>query len=274
MPELPECTIIAEQLNEVLANRIIKNSTIISGRFLISGIKGWDIFDTHLVIDKIYNKGKVIIWKLIFPVMFEEDRPSYLVFGLGITGKFTENKEKSSRIRFEMFDESKYNIFYYNDSLGYGSVKVMNEKEFKSYIKDIAKPIGLGEKTITKKEFVTKILDETSYLGYVLLNQKKVCSGIGNYQISEIFYHAKLKPETKCNELNKEKVKEIYEIIVNLIQESYKHGGVSFRDHKDIYGNKGKYQNHLKIFRKKICDGEEVKSMIAPYDSKRKIYYL
>jgi formamidopyrimidine-DNA glycosylase len=276
MPELAECTIISEQLDFLLSNKRLVKCEILSGKYLNRELSGWNVFQAHinnteLTITQVYNMGKIIIIqfkkadlifygenedenKLIEP--FEDERCIYLIVTLGMCGKITNKREKNSRVMFTLFQDEKdvdsskeeknplkYNPFYYTDNRNFGNLYVLpSKKDLKIHLSRVGKPIALNEKSITEQQFISNLSDQgRSYLGAVLLDQKRICCGIGNYQISEIFYRANLDPTVRCDQLTKDDMKRVYKEAVAINNESYKYGGVSIRDYVDAYGEVWEY---------------------------------
>jgi len=65
----------------------------------------------------------------------------------------------------------------------------------------------------------------------ILTDQKKVGSGIGNYLIAEILYHAKISPHRKCNTLTDDEIKELTYYIKFMIKLCYLNGGSEYMGH-------------------------------------------
>ena len=308
MPELIEVSIISEQLNNMISNifddkRELIFCNILSGKFLKKPIINWDIFQyfietSKLKIDRVYNKGKLIIIQFEKPkpksnmceVIFEEEESKerdiilqkidkepyiYMLITLGMSGSITEQKEKHSRVEFKLNDKFEYNTFYYNDIRSFGNIYIMlTERELNIHLNKIGKPLpidGFGNQIIhpiNKVEFINNTKrNPNKFLVDALMDQKTICSGIGNYLQNEIMYVAKLNPYVMIKELTDVQINTVFDISLDIIKDSYKYGGVSIKDYKDINNKKGTYQDHIKIYRKKLDPlGNKIVSIVGPHN--------
>ncbi len=83
----------------------------------------------------------------------------------------------------------------------------------------------------------------------VLMDQTLI-SGIGNIYASEIPYDAKLNPLRKIAGLKKEEVSSLYKSILKILTRAIKMRGTSISDYRDASGQKGGFQNQLKVYGK------------------------
>ena len=97
MPEGPEVTTIARQLNGVVQNKTIEDIEILSGRYTkkepdgFVDFRDWAVnYDPQTVLG-ISNKGKFIYWVMNSGVIFS---------GLGMTGTYKTQANKYARVRW------------------------------------------------------------------------------------------------------------------------------------------------------------------------------
>ena len=226
---------------------------------------------------------------------FKSEKYMYILITLGMSGNLTNVKEKHSHVRFSLTErdetddepklnkddekvEDNYNIFYYNDVRRFGNIYlVFTERDLKNHLNKTAKPIGLTSNNIpliTEEEFITKVERQVHKpLAKQIMDQKSICSGIGNYLLSEIFYASQLNPFVKCSELTKDEISRFFIEANKVINESYKNKGLSIKDYKDAYGNSGEHSKHLKVYgRLKDNEGNKVIKKTGPHG--RSIYYI
>ena len=127
MPEGPECTRTANQVNRAGYGKKLVNIHVVSGRYTKKLPTGFGNFyialeEQSLPIQRVTNKGKFIYWEFgdLLPIC-------WMYTTLGMTGNFKTKPSKHTRIAFYFDDASS---IYYNDQRNFGTIKfVFNEKE-------------------------------------------------------------------------------------------------------------------------------------------------
>ena len=224
MPEGPECHLAAEMLNKYFQNTIITNIDFSGGRYLKHGIpKGLentsDLIKNKMLIEKIYCKGKLIIWK------FKNN--SYLLNTLGMSGRWTFKKVKHCDVCFTFTLNDNTNSeckIWFKDQRHFGTFKLVNQSEFSKKIKSIGYDVL---ESTESDEFLTKEKwdDLCLQYGYMnlsnfLMDQTKI-SGIGNYLRSEIMYEAEINPFSYIIDLSETEINNLYKYIISITADSY-----------------------------------------------------
>ena len=127
MPEGPECTRTARQVDRAVRGKSLVNLNFISGRYVKSLPTGFANFyialeEKHLPVKGVYNKGKFIWWEFgdLFPIC-------YMYTTLGMSGNFKLQPSKHTRIAFYFDDDT---AVYYNDQRNFGTIKfVFDDKD-------------------------------------------------------------------------------------------------------------------------------------------------
>ena len=83
----------------------------------------------------------------------------------------------------------------------------------------------------------------------VLMDQT-VVAGIGNIYSDEILWTAGIHPERKTSTLQNSEVKSMWQAVKEILVSSIKMGGDSMSDYRNIYGQKGGFQNVHKVYRR------------------------
>lgn len=83
----------------------------------------------------------------------------------------------------------------------------------------------------------------------VLMDQNFIV-GIGNIYASEILFEARIHPETIASKLNEEELRRVYIAMKKILKEAIELKGDSFSDFRTIYGEKGGYQDAIKVYQK------------------------
>ena len=89
-----------------------------------------------------------------------------------------------------------------------------------------------------------------------LLMDQNFIAGIGNIYASEILYLSKIHPEEPTNNLDENDLRNIYDNMQFILKEAIRLKGDSFSDFRDINGEKGGFQNIMKVYQKqgKECE--------------------
>lgn len=274
MPEIAEVSIITEQLDFYLSGRELKNIINPTGKYETVVLEMKPVLPLYY--SKIFNKGKQIIFT--FSKSYKGDECYWLFVSLGMTGGFGDTQVvKHSHLCF-VNEESIFgfdHLFYTNVRTIGGYITFISKYEvYQNKLDSLASPIGLGPNVISLDELKNNIKRSKNRLfANCLMDQKSVCSGIGNYLLSEIFYACGLNPYVKCGELSDELVDRFYTKANLVIKESYDKGGVSVRDYRDTSGTKGEYQKELKVYGKKVDpSGNKVVRIIGPHN--RSFWYV
>ncbi len=249
-----------DQLYFLLNGKIIESAKFSNFKVPIE----FDDFELNfpLKINKVWNKGKLIIFE--FSKIDSNKTTFWMLNSLRMTGKWLINisKEKKSHIKFQFeFKEKEDNGIFDIKNITYLDVRGFGTFEFFDNVIDVYEKINKIErsfligglspeniKIITEEYFIDKVKNCKGILLTKLMDQKSICSGIGNYLISEIFYKSRLYSKIKCDELTTIEIKTLYNNIKNIILKSYECGGLSMKDYTDVFGIKGKYEKHLKVY--------------------------
>ncbi|MEK7452730.1 MAG: zinc finger domain-containing protein, partial [Patescibacteria group bacterium] len=108
------------------------------------------------------------------------------------------------------------------------------------------------EKGLTFKKFYDLINNKKGGIKKILLDQE-VIAGIGNIYADEILWACGVHPLTKVDDISSKKLEKMYNEMRRILRFSIKLGGDSMSDFRDIYGERGGYQNHHKAYQR---DGE------------------
>ncbi len=81
----------------------------------------------------------------------------------------------------------------------------------------------------------------------VLINQE-VIAGLGNIYADEALYYAFIHPLRPANSLTPAEVQLLHEGIVSVLTLGIKHGGTSFSEYRDLWGEAGDNYNHVRVY--------------------------
>jgi formamidopyrimidine-DNA glycosylase len=222
MPEGPEVALLATHLSEIMSGSLITSFKILGGRYYgDKKPKGYDIFIDMmpLKIKKVNSKGK-FLW---FVLSSKKNNKLYLMNTLGLTGSWSFQKSKSSRIHFEI-ENCKYPIYdlYFTDQRNFGTLEFTEDiEELKKRKYKLAPDIlrsSLNDQEmvdIIKKwiAIANKKNINQNIVNVLMGNQGAIFSGIGNYLIAEILYCSHISPHRDLNSL---KEKELLDLVHNI----------------------------------------------------------
>jgi len=274
MPEGPEVTIVAENLNKLLKNKYIHSYQLTdNGRYRKKGPDNCIPFGDSLPLKvmKVENKGK-----LIFFTFTDGKKEFYMLNTLGMSGVWHKQTGKHTCFVFE-YSSSKEGVkkekIYFIDQRHFGTIKFLTSKEdLEKKLKDIG-PDMLNDSKMSLELFKERMMKYKHWNLVKALMCQKIISGIGNYLKSESLYHAKISPLLKVEDLSEDQFYQLYQSIRLKIVSSYNDGGVSVKNFSDIDDKKGQYHFSFEVYGKKEDKfGNKVERVVLA--DKRSTFYV
>lgn len=281
MPELPEVETLRLDLEKVLLNKKITSLEVLSPKTARDGAA---FFETTLVGRKILDisrKGKLLIFEISGGDVFllahlkmtgqfiylEKDRK--IVGGHSIKdGNFFEAiggdlPNKHTRVIFDFEDHSS---LFFNDLRKFGYLKIVDKKEL-----DFILLNNYGPEPFSKELNVTYLKDvlknRKRSIKAILLDQK-IVAGLGNIYVDEALFISGIRPEREASSLSSKEIDLLIKAINEIISQSLKHRGTTFKDFRDAKGNKGNFSKLLKVYGRAKesclqCGTEIIKTKVA-----------
>lgn len=275
MPELPEVEGLVRALAPEAIGRVIKDVSISPivveskerGREAI--IKGMsteqfiqDMKDMTIV--NVTRRSKYIYIDL------ERNGQTYLLVShLGMTGAwFTVNsiedvtEEKFRRHIHVIFTMKDGGLLVYSDIRRFGELRLLNvEADHPPLLKMAPEPFDENacahfiDCTLLPK-YAGKPIKEVIMDGQVI-------SGCGNIYATEALFKMNIHPARKAERISLKRKHELFQVIVDILQESIDAGGSTISDYRNINGEAGSMQDRLKMYGQKVCTTcqSETKSM-------------
>ena len=274
MPEGPEVTVIREGLNSLLQGHQIFDLEILTpSRFSKKAPIGYRDFIDSLPtrIENVNSKGKFIYFKFTNGwVMFNT---------LGMSGGWYHKQKAHSALK--LFYSSRKNkvdkpqsvsrpeqiteyiskkkgdsiknnkILFFVDQRRFGNVKfVQTQQELDKKLNTLGPDI-LNDSSLTFDIYKSRMRKyDKKYLVWAMMEQK-IISGIGNYLKSEILYQSRISPHVLVQDLPDDKLRELYDISKQKINDSYKARGASVRHYSDIEDRKGVFEFQFQVYNQK-----------------------
>ncbi len=287
MPELPEVTTTVNGLNEVLSKLTIKD--VWSDYFLrtknkrkdtIKNKKYFDKFKNEVTGEKFKNaerRGKNVLIHLSGnkTVLIHMKMTGHLLYGKYIwENNSWVSKEKLLSDPFNKFIHLIFTLsngkhLAFSDMRKFAKV-IIFETDKRHDVIDLT---GLGPEPLpdlSLSVFKNQILKKPAGKIKTVLMDQSIIAGIGNIYSDEILWTAGVNPERTASTLNNKEIENMWRATKEILVSSIKMGGDSMSDYRNIYGQKGNFQNAHKVYRrtkeqclKKGCKGIITRKIIG-----------
>ena len=223
MPEVSEVALTAEVLNANLKGLVLKSIAFKTGRYEQPGRKPPDGFREFSLsvkknpykIEIVDSKGKFMWIKLRSLKKIGETHQDYYVLNTyGLTGMWGFDKKTNPRCVLEFTSGLKA---YYHDTRNFGTFKFTSDEQV--LVKKL-KTLGPDFLKETTQDYA-KIRKLDKNIVAILMDQKLIGSGIGNYLVAEILYRAKISPLRKGKSLKPNELIRLKKIIRYTVKLSY-----------------------------------------------------
>src|SRR5215210_1670450 len=116
-------------------------------------------------------------------------------------------------------------------------------------------------------EYMTSALSRNAGIKGLLLDQS-VVAGLGNIYVDEVLFAAGVHPTRKASTLSREEVRTIYPATRDILGRAIEMRGTTFDSYHDAFGEGGKFQYQLKVFTRAgepcpVCGTEIQKLRVA-----------
>lgn len=238
MPEGPEVTRTARQLDDAVRSNLLSHVRIVSGRYTKKLPEGYDTFINMLSTPKqvrgVFNKGKFIWWDL---------GDSYIFSTLGMSGHYKLIPDKHTRVAFYFEDDASV---YYNDQRNFGTLKfIFSAKELQAKLQAIGPDMLNDPPTVDTFVSIASKKPKWSVVKW-LMDQTQI-SGVGNIYKSESLFLAGIRPDRLMESLSIQELHKLYKAICTVLSSSYENGGATIRNYTDLYDNHGLYTDIDKL---------------------------
>jgi len=236
MPEVVEVCLIGQYLNKKLKNTKIKQFNIIGGRYSRHKLKGVNLLiNNKYIIKKVATKGKFLYMVLTS----SNTKTLYLLNTFGLEGQWDLIKKKYSGIEL-IFNN--FNL-YFTDPRNFGTIEITDDVQVLNKKLNLLGD-DLLQTTFTCQDLYDRIHNyiydnkgslrrsrETKEIVKILMDQNLstgLGSGLGNYLVADVLYHAQINPNTPINNIytNETKMNNLCNSIKFIVKFSY----LSFND--------------------------------------------
>lgn len=249
MPEGPECAATAKSIDEFMRGKRVYNVEILSGRYTKKLPPGFEKFKSMM---PIHCTGWATKGKFIYGMFGDRVGQHCFIWNtLGMTGYWSFNPQKHSRVRFDFEDGSS---IWYTDTRNFGTLKFAM-----TYEETEKKLLELGPDPLTHDipidQFRTRLFKKNKKgektICEALMNQKTI-AGVGNYIKAEVLWLSKVSPLRTVKSLTEKEITDIRDNIQSVIRTSYQNGGATIKSFYGADGSKGTYSNRFLVYNQKV----------------------
>lgn len=163
----------------------------------------------------------------------------YLMVHLGMTGRLLLGGEPGKHTHAILtFDKG---VLMYDDSRQFGCLEF--HEEFPARVARL----GPEPLEVPFEEFAARMKRHKTKIKSLLLNQTFV-RGVGNIYADEALFRAGIHPMAVSNRLKRERVRRLYDSMVQVLGEAIAAGGSSISDYVDAEGRKGFFQFSHRVY--------------------------
>lgn len=240
MPELPEVETIRRDLEKVLVGKKILGVETDAEKLFSPSFKAVSAGVRGQKITAVGRRAKLLYLSL--------GNHLYLLIHLKMTGRLLLRKKGDPADEFQhvVFVLSGGEELRFADMRLFGYLKLVDSLEMSEIIR------GYGPEPLTDmglEDFKGVVEGGRKPIKLLLLDQKLI-SGIGNIYANEALFVAGIDPRRKANSLSEKEIARLFSAVEKVLSEGLHYRGTTASDDKyvDAYGQKGQYQNHLRVY--------------------------
>lgn len=258
MPELPEVETIKRGLTRLVQNKLVTavdfdspksfpNSRADIGDFLIaSQVEGVRRRAKVLIID--LSSGYSIVTHLKMTGQLVYDGPEEH-FGAGhpTASLVSHLPDRSTRVTIKFNDRSR---LYFNDQRKFGWMRLIPTAQIEElpFFKKLG-PEPL-EDEFSWEELKMRLKRRAGTTIKPALMDQSVVAGIGNIYADESLWGAQIHPATPVSRLSDKNIQEIFVSLQKILNLSIARGGSTDRNYVDAEGQRGRYLDFARVFRR------------------------
>lgn len=268
MPELPEVETIRRQLAPIIEGSRIAGVVVSDAKWVApASPRAFADQLSGRTVTRLERRGKYFVTRL--------DDGSALVMHLRMTGNLlyiAENATQPERylrglLRIETLDGMAIGSIAFTDPRRFGTAEIISgEEALDRYFAG-----RLGPEPFAS-EFDGAYLHARSRgrrtpIKALLLDQR-VVAGVGNIYADEALFRSRLAPARRSDRLTRAQAEELTKAVREVLLAGIESNGASFRDLRDVYGNKGSFQDQFLVHRREglpcpACGAAVIKTRCA-----------
>jgi len=244
MPELPEVETVIRGLKKTIQGKTIQKVEVFYPKSVKQDISKFSRNLEYTAIKKISRRGKNILITL-------SNGKTWLTH-LGMTGHLFfqkgNNLPKAKHDILKIKFKNNSGELRFEDVRKFGRVYVIEENGENTIDK-----LGPEPLKVSSEQFL-KIFRETKRKIKPALLDQSLIAGIGNIYADESLYEARIHPETRTDQLSRNKLLGLYVAIRKVMKKAIQTGGSSVRSYVDVEGERGFFRCFTRCMGKKGRD--------------------
>ncbi|HEY4674932.1 MAG TPA: DNA-formamidopyrimidine glycosylase family protein [Candidatus Bathyarchaeia archaeon] len=230
MPELPEITVIARQMNQEISGKRIASIEAKQPKNLNMPVSEFVQTAKGKTVSNVSSKGKWLFTKL--------DPAYYLLINRGMNADvlyFAKNQKLPEKYQFKLTftDGTGFTIQFQ----WFGYIHLVREKDLDKHKLTAQLGVSPTDEEFTLEHFRGLLANKKSRIKSFLLDQKNL-AGIGNVYIQDTLFKARLHPDRNIASLAEKEIDGLYNAIRSVLNHAISLGGLAYE--KDFYGRHGK----------------------------------
>lgn len=225
MPELPEITIFARDMQKELVGKTISAIEVLQPKCLNMPVAEFQAALTGAEIRSVTARGK---WLQV------ETTRGWLLLGLGMGGEILltdrDNLPEKYRLIFDLADGACLAINFWWFGYAHYAADLTEHK--------MTAQLGPNTLDLTLGEFQALLCGRRGAIKTFLLDQKRI-AGIGNVYIQDPLFKAGIHPLRPINTLSDDELARLWQALRDTLQESVDQGGSVWE--RNLYNEKGKW---------------------------------
>ena len=258
MPELPETTVISEDVRTLVGGRKVLRAEVF--RSDVTNVAPGEFGDRLVgkTLRGTGRRGKIIL--LDFGDLLG-------VIHLVISGRVMRLPEwrEPDKIHTAVLEfEGGVVLAFTRLWLGYFDLYEPDEVDKHPLISRLGPDPFSREFTV---EYLTEVFERKANIKGLLLDQS-VVAGLGNIYVDEVLFAAGVHPLRRASTLEIEEIRAIHAATLNILRRAIELRGTTFDSYHDAFGETGKFQHQLQVFTRTgkpcpICGTEISKLKVA-----------
>ena len=272
MPELPEVEYTARQLRNAVVGATIREVHVFWERTI--GHPAHQDFCTQVVgrrIEGVRRRGKFVLIDLSGELLLSIHRRmtgNFLLLpaGWSIDTSLRETNRSAWETKGPTFQLAEQDKIAYSHATKYCRVcfvlsdgrcllftdpRKFGRIELWPRVQEQVALAGLGPEPLSEEfsleRFARALARRKVGVKQVLLNQA-IVAGLGNIYADEALFYAQVHPLRRADSLGTHEVQQLHAGIVTVLASSIEHGGTSFNDYRDLWGEAGENYNHVRVY--------------------------
>jgi formamidopyrimidine-DNA glycosylase len=236
MPELPEVETIRRQLSEKIVGQTIRRIEVRRVRCFVGS---QDLNNEKIV--GIYRTGKYLFVEFV--------SGKGLIIHLKMTGRLVHGVEwyqTAPHTRVVLYLDDNYKLYYW-DARTFGYIKYEDEIMQKYQIQK--KKLGPDPWEMSEADFYKLCQRFKRPIKNLILDQSYM-AGVGNIYANDALWEAKIDPRRVSYELSSGEANKILKALRFVMERGLATGGASDNSYVDGLGNKGKYQDEFRVYKR------------------------